>query len=530
MARYTGPKVRVSRRLGTNIFENEKGRKALERRPFPPGAHGRTRRRNAGSEYLAQLQEKQKAKYIYGVLERQFRNTYEEAVRLQGPTGENLLRLLEQRLDNVVYRAGWASTRPQARQFVSHGLIQVNGKRVNIASYRVRKGEVISLPPKAREMIVIQHNLDVLDRNVVGWLEVGDGGKQVTVRDLPAARPHRRARPRVAHRRAVLQVIPTAHHAVKGTFMLVIQRPTVEAIGDEDNNRQRFAVGPLEPGFGHTIGNSLRRTLLSSIPGAAITAVRFDDALHEFDTIAGITEDVTDIILNIKDIVLTSTSATRTSSLRLDVRGPADITAGDIKCPSEIEILNKDLHIATLNAKGRLAVDLTVGRGRGYLSSDRDCAEPHHRRRADRRDLLAGPPGDVRDRADPRRAEHQLRAPRPRHRDRRLDHAPRGARLGRRHAAFAGRPGRQPQRRAAGPRARRGRQHVAASSPDLDLPIEDLDLSERPRNCLKRAQINTVGELLTKTEDDLLNITNFGQKSLDEVKQKLDERGLTLRG
>ncbi|HUC32865.1 MAG TPA: 30S ribosomal protein S4 [Ilumatobacteraceae bacterium] len=185
MARYTGPKVRVSRRLGTNIFENEKGRKALERRPFPPGAHGRTRRRNAGSEYLAQLQEKQKAKYIYGVLERQFRNTYEEAVRQQGPTGENLLRLLEQRLDNVVYRAGWASTRPQARQFVSHGLIQVNGKRVNIPSYRVRKGEVVTLSPKARAMIVVQHNVDVLDRTVVGWLETGDGGKQVTVRDLP---------------------------------------------------------------------------------------------------------------------------------------------------------------------------------------------------------------------------------------------------------------------------------------------------------------------------------------------------------
>ena len=185
MARYTGPKVRVSRRLGTNIFENDKGRKALERRPFPPGAHGRTRRRNAGSEYLAQLQEKQKAKYIYGVLERQFRNTYEEAVRQQGPTGEILLRLLEQRLDNVVYRAGWASTRPQARQFVSHGLIQINGKRVNIPSYRVRKGEVISLAPKTRDMIVVQHNIDVLDRSVVGWLETGDGGKQVTVRDLP---------------------------------------------------------------------------------------------------------------------------------------------------------------------------------------------------------------------------------------------------------------------------------------------------------------------------------------------------------
>lgn len=185
MARYTGPKVRISRRLATNIFENEKGRKALERRPFPPGQHGRTRRRNAGSEYLAQLQEKQKAKYIYGVLERQFRRTYEEANRLQGPTGENLLRLLEQRIDNIVYRAGWAETRPQARQFVSHGKINVNGKRVDIASARVKKGDVISLSEKARGMIVVQHNLDVLDRKVVGWLEVGDGGKQVTVRDLP---------------------------------------------------------------------------------------------------------------------------------------------------------------------------------------------------------------------------------------------------------------------------------------------------------------------------------------------------------
>jgi small subunit ribosomal protein S4 len=183
MARYTGPKVRISRRLNTNIFENEKGSKALDRRPFPPGAHGRTRRRNAGSEYLAQMQEKQKAKYIYGVLERQFRRTYEEANRLAGPTGENLLRLLEQRLDNVVFRAGWGATRPQARQFVNHGLIQVDGKRVDIASYRVKRGQVISLSPKAKEMIQIQHNIDTLDRSLVGWLESGD--KQVTVRDLP---------------------------------------------------------------------------------------------------------------------------------------------------------------------------------------------------------------------------------------------------------------------------------------------------------------------------------------------------------
>jgi small subunit ribosomal protein S4 len=185
MARYTGPKVRISRRLSVNIFENEKGRQALERRPFPPGQHGRTRRRNAGSEYLAQMQEKQKAKYIYGVLEKQFHKTYVEAQRMQGPTGEILLRLLEQRLDNVVYRAGWASSRPQARQFVNHGLIQVDGKRVDIASFRCKKGQVVSLSPKAQKMIVIQHNIDTLDRSLVGWLEASDGGKAVTVRSLP---------------------------------------------------------------------------------------------------------------------------------------------------------------------------------------------------------------------------------------------------------------------------------------------------------------------------------------------------------
>ncbi|MFM8908828.1 MAG: 30S ribosomal protein S4 [Actinomycetota bacterium] len=185
MARYTGPKVRVSRRLGINVFENAKGTKALERRPFPPGAHGRTRRRSSEGEYLNQLQEKQRAKYIYGVLERQFRKIYEQAVRMTGPTGENILRLLELRLDNVVYRAGWAATRPQARQFVSHGLVKVDGQRVNIPSYTLGKGEIVSLSDKARNMIVIQHNIDTLGRAPVAWLDAQDGGKAVAVRDLP---------------------------------------------------------------------------------------------------------------------------------------------------------------------------------------------------------------------------------------------------------------------------------------------------------------------------------------------------------
>jgi small subunit ribosomal protein S4 len=187
MARYTGPVCRLCRRERMKLFL--KGTKCdtmrcpIERRPYPPGQHGRGRIRE--SEYLLQLREKQKARRIYGLLEKQFRNLYEKASREKGITGENLLRALELRLDNVVYRAGFASSRNQARQFVRHGHVSVNGKRVTIPAYGVRKGDVVSLRDKARRMIVIRHNLDVLDRAVPQWLEVNAGEFQATVRDLP---------------------------------------------------------------------------------------------------------------------------------------------------------------------------------------------------------------------------------------------------------------------------------------------------------------------------------------------------------
>lgn len=185
MSRYTGPKARVSRRLNTNIWGTEGETKALDRRPYPPGEHGRGRRRSQNSEFLMQLQEKQKCRFTYGMTERQFRNLYEEAARQRGVTGENLLRLLELRLDNIVYRAGWAATRPQARQFVSHGHIDVNGRRVNIPSYRARPDDVIALRSRSREIVTIRWNLDVLDRTPPPWLEASDGAQQVTVRELP---------------------------------------------------------------------------------------------------------------------------------------------------------------------------------------------------------------------------------------------------------------------------------------------------------------------------------------------------------
>ena len=308
--------------------------------------------------------------------------------------------------------------------------------------------------------------------------------------------------------------------------MLIIQRPEIEAV-EAEGNTQSFMISPLEPGFGHTLGNSLRRTLLSSIPGAAVTQVRFDDALHEFDVIKGVKEDVTDVILNLKDLVLRCTSD-EAVTLRLDKRGPAEVRAGDIQTTSDVEILNPDLYIATVNASGRLALDLTVEQGRGYLSAERnkrtttigvipvdaifspvrrvsfsiDPTRVEQSTNFDRLTLEVETDGSITPRdalasaGDTLRKLVDLVAE--------LSEAPRGLELG----------------EIASP---------TSTSPDLDLPIEELDLSERPRNCLKRARVDSIGQLVQKSEDDLLAITNFGAKSLEEVIQKLDERGLSLR-
>jgi DNA-directed RNA polymerase subunit alpha len=308
--------------------------------------------------------------------------------------------------------------------------------------------------------------------------------------------------------------------------MLVMQRPKVEALAEADGDRQLFAIGPLEPGFGHTLGNSLRRTLLSSIPGAAVTQVRFDDALHEFDTIKGVTEDVTDVILNLKDLVL-RVHTDEPVTLRLDASGPVDVTAADLQQNPDVEILNPDLHIATVNGSGRLAIDITVEKGRGYVSADRNKTSatigviPV--------DSIFSPVRRVTFAVEPTRVEQSTEFDRLV-----LDIETDGSLTAREALASAGATlqslvqlvaemSDEPQGLELGEVGT-----AAAGSPDLELPIEDLDLSERPRNCLKRAQVNTIGELLDKTEDDLLAITNFGQKSLDEVIAKLDERGLSL--
>ena len=309
--------------------------------------------------------------------------------------------------------------------------------------------------------------------------------------------------------------------------MLVMQRPTVEVEDEAVENRQHFSIGPLEPGFGQTLGNSLRRTLLSSIPGAAVTQIRFDDALHEFGTIDGVVEDVTDIILNLKDLVVRCHSD-EPVTLRVDVRGPEEVSGAALATNADVEILNADQHLATVNPKGRLAFEVTLERGRGYLSSERSPGEgvigviPV--------DALFSPVRRVAFEIVPTRVEQSTDFDRLV-----LDVETDGSMSPRDALASAGATlrslvqlvedvGDEPQGLELGEL-----ESSVSGSPDLDLPIEELNLTERPRNCLKRAQVDTIGQLLEKTTDELLAITNFGQKSLDEVNEKLDERGLSLR-
>ena len=309
--------------------------------------------------------------------------------------------------------------------------------------------------------------------------------------------------------------------------MLIIQRPTVEQIGEEENHRQSFTVGPLDPGFGHTLGNSLRRTLLSSIPGAAATQVRFDAALHEFTTIEGVKEDVTDILLNLKDLIL-RVHSDEPVVIRLDKRGPSDALASDFQVTSDVEILNSDLRIATLNAKGHLALDVTVERGKGYVSAERNK----------RPGAIGGIPLDsvfspvrrVTFSVEPVRVEQstdfdQLV----------LEIETDGSITPREAMASAGATLRSLfdlvsslDEESSG--LELGDVGSAASAGSaLDYRIEELGLTERARNCLKRGGINTVAELINCAPSDLLSITNFGQTSLKDVTDRLDERGLALR-
>ena len=307
--------------------------------------------------------------------------------------------------------------------------------------------------------------------------------------------------------------------------MLIVQRPQIE-IEEVGEHRARFVIEPLEPGFGYTLGNTMRRTLLSRIPGAAITSIQIEGVEHEFSTVRGVVEDVVDIILNIKRIVVQMDGVDQ-QTLYLSSRGAGDVTAGDLKLPAGVEVVNPDAHIATLSASGRLEMEMTVAPGVGYRTADANKSGssaigviPV--------DSIFSPVRKVAYRVENTQVGQMTNYDKLV-----LDVETNGAIDPKDAVSSAGKTLGELMDIFADVGQGEGLELVdvvpeTSGSPDLELPIEALDLSERPRNCLRRAQIKTVGELVERTSDDLLNITNFGQKSLDEVIAKLDELGLSL--
>jgi DNA-directed RNA polymerase subunit alpha len=306
--------------------------------------------------------------------------------------------------------------------------------------------------------------------------------------------------------------------------VLIVQRPQIheEQLND---TRSRFVVEPLEPGFGYTLGNTLRRTLLARIPGAAVTSIQIEGVQHEFSTIDGVVEDVVDIILNIKQIVVRLEGIDE-QTLYLSAKGAGEVKAGDLKVPAGVEIVNPDLVIATMSASGRLEMELNVGPGVGYRTADSNKGSgsigliPI--------DSIFSPVRKVAYSVENTQVGQMTNFDKLI-----LDIETNGAINPAEAVSSAGKTLRELLNLFAdmgeGVGLELGEvQTESSGSPDLELPIEALDLSERPRNCLRRAQIKTVGELVQRTGDDLLNITNFGQKSLEEVAAKLDELGLSL--
>lgn len=309
--------------------------------------------------------------------------------------------------------------------------------------------------------------------------------------------------------------------------MLVVHRPQIAFESEEDDNFIRISIEPLEPGFGYTLGNSLRRALISSIPGAAVTSIRIQGVQHEFSTVPGVKEDVTDIILNIKQLVLRSATQ-EGGTIGLNVSGPADVTAADIDVPEGIEILNPDLHICTINKRARLEIEMTVEMGRGYVASERNKPSgapigliPI--------DSIFSPVRRVTYSVEPTRVEQKTDF------DRLLvDIETNGGLSAKEALSAAGRTLVELfqlfAELAEGPGLQLGPEPGAEEEDaDLSLPIEEMDFSVRSYNCLKREGVTTVGQLVEKTEQDLLDIRNFGQKSIDEVKLKLAEMGLSLK-
>jgi DNA-directed RNA polymerase subunit alpha len=307
--------------------------------------------------------------------------------------------------------------------------------------------------------------------------------------------------------------------------LFIVARPQI-AEDTISPTRSKFSIEPLEPGFGYTVGNSLRRTLLSSIPGAAISSVRMEGVLHEFSTIPKVEEDVTDIILNLKELVVRS-ELEEPTTVYLKAKGPAEVTAGDIAPPAGVEILNPELHVATLGKGASLEMEMTVERGVGYRMADKN-KKPRDPIGVIPVDSIFSPVRKVSYQVENTRVEQMT------DRDRLvLDVETDGSVTPREAVASAG--GTLLELVNLFAELADAASVTVGPAEDDEVPgdyaitIEELNLSVRSYNCLKREGINAVGDLVQKSESELMDIRNFGQKSIDEVKAKLEELGLGLR-
>ncbi len=309
--------------------------------------------------------------------------------------------------------------------------------------------------------------------------------------------------------------------------MLIAQRPTLteEVVGEF---RSRFIIEPLEPGFGYTLGNSMRRTLLSSIPGAALTSIKIQGVQHEFSTIPGVVEDVTEIILNLKTLVVAS-EEDEPVAMYLRKSGAGEVTAADIEAPAGVQIVNPDMHIATLNDEGKIEMELIVERGRGYVSSTLN-KNPEAEIGRIPVDSIYSPVLKVTYKVEATRVEQRTDF------DRLIvDVESKPVITPRDAMASAGKTlvelfGLAHELNTEAEGIEIGPSPVDEQlAQDLAMPVEDLNLTVRSYNCLKREGIHTVSELVSRSEQDLLDIRNFGSKSIDEVKLKLHEMGLSLK-
>ena len=315
--------------------------------------------------------------------------------------------------------------------------------------------------------------------------------------------------------------------------MIDIEKPKIEIVEiSEDNRYGKFVSEPLERGYGTTFGNSLRRMLLSSLEGSAITSIRIDGVLHEFSTIPGVRDDVTNIVLNLKQLCL-KMQGNEPKVIRIDVEGEKEVTAADIICDADIEILNPDLHIATVDATGKLKIEMTVARGRGYIPAERNkkpedtigvipidsIFSPVQRVNYTVQDTRVGNETDYDKLILEVWTDGSLRPE---------EAVSKAAGILVMHLklfqSMDGLPEEIEEEEATFPE-----EVEDDTSKVLEMTIEDLDLSVRSFNCLKRANINTVADLAEKSEDDMMKVRNLGRKSLDEVKKKLEELGLALR-